>query len=71
MATYTARQTENDFKQIYKLIEKYPFATANEISNRANKSYIYTRKIIRKLVKEGKVWVSGKKIKKYTINFNQ
>ena len=71
MATYTVRQIEKDIRQIYKLIEKYPYATANEISRHANKSYIYTRKIIRKLVKNGKVLVSGKKIKKYTLNFDR
>ena len=71
MATYTIRQIEKDVKQVYKLIEKYPYATANEISRHTNKSYIYTRKIIRKLVKEGKVLVSGRKIKKYILNFDR
>lgn len=71
MARYTLKQTERDMIRIYRLIEKYPYATANEISMYSKHSYIYTRKIIQKLVRKGLVIVQGKKIKKYVLNFNR
>lgn len=69
MANYNPRQTERSIKKVYNIIENNPHSTANEISKRVGHSYIYTRKIIRRLVRKGRVVQHGTKVKKYHVKY--
>lgn len=70
MVRKTQFQIKEDMESVYKALDKYPEATASELSHIVNLTFIYTRSLLEKLIKVKRVKISNhnKNYRKYIVS---